>query len=75
MAIPRFFIVSLGILFALLVLVGGGTATVSHAQQLQVISQTDGFTDYELVNERLKITAPDYLIVPWSDGQARYRVM
>jgi len=75
MAIPRSFIASLGILFAFFVLFSGGAATDAHAQQLRVISQADGFTDYELVNERLKITAPEYLVVPWSDGQARYRVM
>jgi len=76
MAIPRSFIASLSILFALLVLShGGGMPSATHAQQLRIVSQTDGFTDYELVNERLRITSPEYLIVPWANGQARYRVM
>jgi len=75
MAIPRFFIASLGILFASLVLAFGGMTSLTHAQQLKVVSQTDEFTDYELANEKLNITAPEFLVVPWASGQARYRVM
>jgi hypothetical protein len=75
MAISRSLIASLSLLFALLSLVYGIMPSSSHAQQLNAVSRTDAFTDYELVNERLRITSPEYLVVPWVNGQARYRVM
>lgn len=45
------------------------------AQDLRVISKTDEFIDYEFMNENLTITAPDYLMVPWDNGEARYRIL
>ncbi|MEX2657702.1 MAG: type IX secretion system sortase PorU [Balneolales bacterium] len=45
------------------------------AQDLRVVSKTAEFTDYEFVNDRLKITAPEYLMVPYHNGDARYRII
>ena len=44
------------------------------SQELRMIAKTGNYTDYELVNDRLRITAPDFLVVPWRNGQARYQV-
>lgn len=73
MAISRTIIATLGLLLAVLSM--SGIFRHACAQQLRVASQTSGFTDYELVNEGLKITSPDYLMVPWKNGEARFRIM
>ena len=70
MAIRRSIIVSAA---ALLLLFCGFLS--AGAQQLRVASKTAEFTDYDLINEHLNITAPDYLMVPWHNGEARFRVM
>ncbi len=70
MAIQRSIIASAALFLLLLC----GLLSAS-AQQLRVVSTTAEFTDFELVNESLNITAPDYLMVPWQNGEAQYRVM
>ncbi len=45
------------------------------AQDVRIANKTGEFTDYEFVNENLKITTPEFLMVPYRDGNARYRVM
>ncbi|MDI6401510.1 type IX secretion system sortase PorU [Balneolaceae bacterium ANBcel3] len=47
----------------------------SRAQRLRIVAETETFTDYQLSNDKLSITPPDYLIVPWENNQARYRIL
>ena len=44
-------------------------------QDLRVASKTADFTEYVFTNEKLAITSPEYLMVPWRNNDARYRVM
>ncbi len=45
------------------------------SQELRTVSETDEFTDYEIINHGLTITSPEYLMMPWQNGESRYRVM
>ena len=46
-----------------------------EAQHLRKVHQTPDFDEYVLKNNKLAITAPEFLMVPWQNGEARYRVM
>ena len=48
---------------------------VADAQNLRKVHQTPEFDEYELKNDKLLITAPEMVMVPWQNGEARYRVM
>ncbi len=50
-------------------------STVLHAQHMRVVHQTGEFTDYEFSNDSLRVAAPHFLMVPYRDGQLRYRVL
>ncbi len=70
MAISRLFIFFLaGIVITL------GLPDESGSQKLRRIATAPGFADYEISNPSLLITAPEYLLVPYRDGQARFRVL
>lgn len=47
----------------------------TDAQQLRVAFDTPEFTEYELSNDSLRVSAPFYLDVPVVDGQRRYRII
>lgn len=47
----------------------------SFAQELRVRTQTPEFTDYEWKNEKLKISPPEYLMVPFLNGEAQFRIL
>src|SRR5690554_1802223 len=46
-----------------------------YAQQLEIVAETDSFTDYELVNEDLSLLSPYEIAVPVRDGLARYQIL
>lgn len=46
-----------------------------QAQQLKVVAETDSFTDYEFINNELKVMAPYGLMVPVSGNTLRYQIL
>lgn len=60
---------------AALTIVGLFWALPVCAQELRVVYDTPEFTEYELQNDSLKISAPFFLDVPYVNGQRRYRVL
>lgn len=50
-------------------------ATDTHARQLQVVADTDQFTDYRVNNPDLEVLAPAGITVPYRAGQPGYRIL
>ena len=48
---------------------------VAFGQDFQTVNKTEEFTDFEYSNNRLHLSSPEYLMVTWENGNARYRVM
>lgn len=44
-------------------------------QQLRAVYETPAFTEYEIRNDSLKVSAPFFLEVPYVNGQRRYRII
>ncbi|MDG5767338.1 type IX secretion system sortase PorU [Balneolales bacterium ANBcel1] len=70
MAIRNSSLVLLSGWFMLLVVVASASG-----QSFRAVSKTAEFTEYEYRNDNLAIGSPKYLMAPWRDGSARYRVM
>ncbi|MEQ8524807.1 type IX secretion system sortase PorU [Gracilimonas sp.] len=45
------------------------------AQQLKVVAETDSFTDYEFLNEDLKVMSPYGIMAPVSGNAPRYQIL
>jgi hypothetical protein len=46
-----------------------------QAQQLKVVAETNSFTDYELLNENLKILSPMGITIPVLGNTPRYQIL
>ncbi len=46
-----------------------------QAQQLKVVAETNSFTDYELLNENLKVLSPIGITIPVLGNTPRYQVL
>lgn len=47
----------------------------AQAWQFRVITETESYTDYELVNDDLQLLSPYSLIVPVKDGSTQFQVL